>query len=168
MEERPKINLKLSSMDKIIELLAWLFLLAIWGLTISSYSFLPDKIPIHYNGFGQVDGLGNKITIFTLPLISSIIFAGMTIINKFPHLFNYPINITQNNALQQYTNATRMIRSLKLVIVFVLGLIAWETIQVAHENNEGLGIWFLPLTLGLIFVPLLYFLLKSFKKRSND
>jgi len=163
MSKRPKLKLELTTFDKTLEILGWTSILAIWVLTITNYTNLPDTIPIHYNGAGQADGFGGKATILTLPLIATVLFVGMTILNKFPHIFNYPTNITQDNALRQYTNATRMIRYLKFIIVIIFGLIAFKTIQNANGQADGLGIWFLPLTLGLIFIPLTYFVVKSFK-----
>jgi len=112
MEARPKIKLELTTADTTIEIVGWFLIVAVWGLTITNYSNLPDTIPIHYNGAGQADGFGGKATILTLPLIATILFIGVTILNKFPHVFNYPTNITQDNAFRQYTNATRLIRYL--------------------------------------------------------
>ena len=163
MEERPRIKLELNTVDKAFEIIGWLLIISVWGFTVKNYANLPETIPTHYNGAGQADGFGGKATILTLPLIATVLFVGLTILNKFPHIFNYPINITQDNALRQYTNATRMIRYLKLIIVVIFGLIAFKTIQNANEQADGLGIWFLPMTLGLIFIPLIYFVVKSFK-----
>lgn len=163
MNERPKIKLDLTTTDKTFEILGWVSILAIWILTITNYANLPDTIPIHYNGAGQADGFGGKGTILTLPLISTVLFVGMTILNKYPHTFNYPTNITADNALRQYTNATRMIRYLKFIIVVIFGLIALQTFRNVNGQTNGLGVWFLPLTLGLIFIPLIYFVVKSFK-----
>ena len=165
MEERPKMILELTIADKLFEIVGWLLIAVIWGLTIKNYSNLPETIPTHYNGAGQADGFGGKATILTLPLISTVLFIGLTILNKFPHLFNYPTNITQANAFRQYTNATRLIRYLKLIIVFIFGFIAFKTIQIANGETDGLGVWCLPLTLGLIFIPTIYFLINSFKTK---
>lgn len=164
MEERPIIKLELTTADKTFEIIGWLLIISLWGLIITKYAHLPETIPTHYNGAGQADGFGGKTTILTLPLIATILFVGMTILNKFPHIFNYPSNITQDNALRQYTNATRMIRYLKLIIVIIFGLIAFKTIQNSNGQANGLGIWFLPMTLGLIFIPLIYFVAKSLKR----
>jgi uncharacterized membrane protein len=161
MEERPKIKLELTTADKTFEIIGWLLVISVWGLTITNYANLPETIPTHYNGAGQADGFGGKATILTLPLIATVLFVGLTILNKFPHIFNYPTNITQDNALRQY--ATRMIRYLKLIIVVIFGLIEFKTIQNANGQADGLGIWFLPMTLGLIFIPLIYFVVKLFK-----
>ena len=132
-------------------------------LTIKNYSNLPDTIPTHYNGAGQADGFGGKSTIFTMPLASTILFIGLTILNKFPNIFNYPTNITQGNAFIQYTNATRLIRYFKLILVIIFGFITFKTIQNVKGEVDGLGVWFFPITIGLIFIPLIYFILKSSK-----
>lgn len=163
MNDRPKIKLELTTIDKAFEIIGWTSILAIWVLTITSYTNLPDTIPIHYNSAGYADGFGGKATILTLPLIATILFIGMTILNKFPHIFNYPTNITADNAFRQYTNATRLIRYLKFTIVIIFGLIELRTIRNVNGQTNGLGIWFFPLTIGLIFIPLTYFVIKSFK-----
>lgn len=164
MEERPKVKIELTIADKTFEIIGWLLIISVWGLTITNYANLPDTIPNHYNGAGQADGFGGKETILTLPLIATVLFVGLTVLNKFPHILNYPTSITQDNALRQYTNATRMIRYLKLIIVVIFEIIIFKTIQNAN-GEEGLGICFLPLTLGLIFIPLSYFLVKSLKDK---
>ena len=87
--------------------------------------------------------------------------------NKYPHVFNYQSEITDENALHQYTNATRLIRFLKLTIVIIFGLIVFRTIQNVSGNADGLGTWFLPLTLGMIFIPIIYFLMIRRPPRST-
>lgn len=126
MNGRPKIKLELTTIDKVVEILGWVSILAIWVLIVTNYTSLPDTIPIHYNSSGQTDGIGRKGTILTLPLIATALFAGLTILNKFPHIFNYPASITENNALRQYTNATRLIRYLKFIIVVIFGIMALQ------------------------------------------
>lgn len=162
---RPKIRIELTTTDKVVEILGWITLLSIWVLTVTSYPNLPDTIPIHYNGAGKADGFGSKINMLMLPFIATILFVGMTIANKFPHVFNYPTKITKENAFRQYTNATRMMRFLKLILVVLFSLIAFKTIQGTRGQSAGLGIWFLPLTMGLIFIPLTYFIVKSFRTK---
>ncbi len=164
-EERPKLKIQLTPTDHVIELLGWGVLLALWVWTGTSYSSLPDTIPTHFNAAGEADGFGRKVSIVGLPVIATLLYIGLTVLNRFPHIFNFPTPITQGNALRQYTNATRMIRYLKLILVLVFTGISYQTIQQANGTSEGLGIWFLPLTLGLIFMPLLYFVIKSFQTK---
>jgi uncharacterized membrane protein len=167
MDERPKIKLDLTKTDKVIEFTGWTLLIGTWVLAILSFSHLPESIPTHFNGAGEADGFGEKTNIFVLPIIGMVLFIGMTMINKNPHIFNYPKAITNKNALSQYSNATRMIRVLKLIIVFVFGLILVMTLQNTNGNADGLGTWFLPLTIGLFIIPTLYFLIKSMRIKAN-
>ena len=160
-EERPKLKIQLTSTDQIFELLGWGVLLALWVWTGTSYSSLPDTIPTHFNAAGEADGFGRKASIVSLPLIATLLYVGLTILNRVPHIFNFPTPVTQDNALKQYTNATRMIRFLKLILVLVFAGISFQTIQQANGKADGLGSWFLPLTLALIFMPLIYFVIKS-------
>jgi uncharacterized membrane protein len=164
-EERPKLKIQLSPMDQVFELLGWGVLLALWVWTVSSYSSLPDSIPTHFNAAGEADDFGRKASIVRLPVIATLLYIGLTLLNRFPHIFNFPTPITQDNALRQYTNATRMIRNLKLILVLVFAGISFQTIKQANGEAAGLGVWFLPVTLGAIFLPLLYFVIKSIKEK---
>ena len=167
MGGRPKVKLDLTNTDKVIEFTGLTLLIGIWILAILSFSDLPESIPTHFNGAGEADGFGERTNIFVLPIIGTILFIGLTLLNKNPHIFNYPKTITNENALNQYSNATRMIRVLKLIIIFVFGLILVRTLQNTNGNADGIGTWFLPLTIGLFVIPTLYFLIKSMKINSN-
>jgi hypothetical protein len=37
-----------------------------------------------------------------------------------------------------------------------------------NGQTKGLGVWFLALTLGMIFIPLIYFVVKSFKTTKQE
>lgn len=163
MDEKPVIKLKLTQTDKILEVISSIALIAFWLMAILSYSKLPDLIPIHYNGLGEVDNYAGKKSIFLLPIIGTLIFLILTFVVKYPETLNYPTKITVENAERQYANSTRRIRFLKLLIILVFLLIDFKTIQTALGISEGLGIWFLPLILGLIFIPMGYYSYKSYK-----
>jgi hypothetical protein len=40
--------------------------------------------------------------------------------------------------------------------------------QNAKGEADGLGVWFLPLTMGLIFIPLIYFVMNSLKNNNGN
>ncbi len=166
MNHKPTIQVSLSLTDKILELSGWLCVLVFWLLVVISYNKLPDSIPIHYNLSGKADSFGDKTFILTLPLIATLLFAALSRLNKFPHIFNYPVSITDENAVMYYTKTTRFIRYYKVIIVLIFGLLAFMTIQHANGTESGLQPWFFPLTAALLFIPVISFLLTSFLRKT--
>ena len=165
MEERPKITIELTDTDKIIEMTSWLLLRAIWVFTIMKYTELPDIIPVHYDGTGHVNEFGDKATIIFLPAIGTIMAIGLTVLNKYPHVFNYLKKITPENALEQYTNATRMIRFLNLSTTLVIGIVVLMIVTDSSKETvePGGGIMLVILISAIIFLPLLYFTVKALR-----
>jgi len=160
MENRPIIKLELTTIDRMLEIIGSTFVLVIWIITLTNYFKLPEIIPIHFNAAGEADGFGNKTNIFLFPVIATIIYAGLTIINRYPHLFNFPTKITEENAMRQYIIATQMVRYLKLMVVVIFGFIVFKTVQNANGQAVGIGSWFLLISLGIIFIPMIYSIIK--------
>jgi len=161
---RPKIKLQLSFSDKIFELIGWILLTALWIFTIVNYYTLPKTIPIHFDFSGNPDRYGDKSNMLVLAIIPTVLFFAMTILNKYPHIFNYPVKITPENAPRQYSLATRMIRYLKIIIVLIFGVISIQTTRNALGEINGIGTWILSLVITLSFIPVIYFSAQVFKK----
>ncbi len=161
MRKNIKINIEKTGIDKSLDIISLFLLIIIWLITIINYRNLPSMIPIHYNAMGVVDNNGSKIIILSLPLIATFLYILMTIATRFPYLFNYPVKITLENAKQQYTISVRLIKFLKISILIIFSLIEIQTIQIAQGNSDRLGVWFLPFSLGLIFIPLFLYIKSS-------
>ncbi len=166
MGSRPKIKLTLSPFDIKLELISKIFLMLMWGITVYTFLKLPNIIPIHFNGAGKADGYGNKLTILILPIIATIIYVGITQLNKYPHIFNYITKITEDNAQKQYSIATRMLRFLKLGIIIIFSVIVLSTYLTTIGVVSGLGYWFLPFTYALLLIPTIIGISKSLKKNN--
>jgi hypothetical protein len=82
------------------------------------------------------DEFGNKTTLIILPVISIITYAGLTFLNKFPYIFNFPVKVTEQNRLLLYRNATRMVRWIKLIICLLFAVIVWQQIRIINRLNN--------------------------------
>jgi uncharacterized membrane protein len=153
MEVRPKIKLTLSPFDKALDRLSKCFLLLLLGLTVYSLWKLPSIIPIHYGDSGHADKYGKKVTLLIYPILGTIIYVVLGQIGKYPEIFNYITKITADNAPQQYGQATRVIRLLKLAISIIFVLIVLFTNLTTIGITDGLGRWFLPTVVALILIP---------------
>ncbi len=154
-----KTKLLLSPFDMLIERWSWASLFVLWGFSFYCYFTLPNIIPTHFNVFGEVDGVGSKVSIFILPLISTTITVLLTILNSYPHVFNYPTPVTAQNAEKQYRNATRLLRVLKLLGILIFIIISALVYLKATQKIETIGNWFLPLVSILVFVPVLIYVI---------
>jgi len=113
MKARHKIKKILTQFDRTLKIGGIILLTMVWALAILNYLKATGTAPIHFNLSGQPDGYGSKTTLLFIPIISTIIYLAFTQINKFPYIYNYTTNITEENAKRQYTIATKMVRILK-------------------------------------------------------
>jgi uncharacterized membrane protein len=167
MAERPIIKLEWSAMDKIMEGLGFLSLALLLTLLIYFYPELPDRIPRHYDSSGQVTAYGGKGMIWLMPIMGLIIYAGLFLLNKVPHIFNYPTTITPENAEKQYRRATRMIRTLNLTIAFIFLYLTYSTIQTGLGVQEGLSEFFMGVAMGLLIAIIVIYLVWSLKTKKG-
>ncbi|MBK9107573.1 MAG: hypothetical protein IPM92_04115 [Saprospiraceae bacterium] len=79
---------------------------------------MPDIIPIHYHLEGRANGFEAKVYILILLFIATVLFIGPTIANNFHLVFSDPLEISSDKTVRQYTNATRMIGYLLVLIHF--------------------------------------------------
>lgn len=149
--DRPIIKLPLTGYEKILEILSGLGVLFCVIITVAAWRIIPAEIPTHFGGTGTPDSWGGKESLVLLPVGSIILYALLTVINKYPHTFNYPWRITEENAKRQYLNARYLLALLKTEIILVFAYIQLMTILVALGKARGLGSLFLPVFLVIIF-----------------
>lgn len=165
---RPVIKIPLTPIDILIEMGVWVTLLVLWWFVIMYFDNLPNKIPTHFDFTGKIDSYGSKSSLWGLPLMASIIIIGISILNRFPHIFNYPTTITPTNAYSLYASATRLLRVLKWSIAIIFLFIAIMVIQKATGSNADLGQWIMPTVLFIVIMPVIVFLIYVSKQRLKE
>ncbi|MEM8893775.1 MAG: DUF1648 domain-containing protein [Bacteroidota bacterium] len=159
MSQRPKLNLPLTSLDWLYEGAAVIVMaFFVWSL-LDSYADLPETIPTHFNHKGEADGFSSKSSLWLLPGIAFATYLGLIVVNRMPHKFNYPIDITEENAAYQYRLATRMIRVINLSVVVIFYLVAREILLAGFESQGGMGGFLLPIILLLTLFPIIVYLI---------
>lgn len=141
--ERPKISVPFKTVDVVIELASIALLLLMWGHLIVEYFDLPDTIASHFNAKGEPDGYSNKIFLWALPAFATVMYVGLFILNRYPHLHNYMVNITEENALVQYRFSTRLLRIVNFLCCLLFAYINYKIIEGAKSHNTNLGLGFL-------------------------
>ena len=158
--DRPKIKVPYESVDYVMELICIALLIIMWAYAFIEYSTLPDIIPTHFNSAGIADNYGSKSTIFIMPVIGSLVYLLLFIVNMYPHIHNYSVNITLENALKNYRFSTRFLRTVNVLMCLLFAYITYHIVESATSSETGIGSFFLPVIIGIsVLLPVfgLYF-----------
>jgi len=155
---RPVLKIPRSPLENVTEVLAVLGIIVHALILFYYWSALPDVIPTHFGISGEADGWGSKNTLFVLLVMSVFLYVMMTVLNFFPHIFNYTVEITEKNARAQYSNARSMLNIIKVEMVYLFAYLTWGTVQVALGNASGLDVRIMIIAIILISVSPLYFI----------
>lgn len=139
----------------------------IWLSVFVYYPDLPNEIPTHFNGRGQADAFGSKQSIWILMGVFSSIFIGIYILNKYPHLHNYTVKITEENALKNYRFSTRVLRVVNFLNLLLLAYILKTMMTPYEKQSTAFGGWFLPTIMIGSLVLIIYIFVKANKINSK-
>jgi hypothetical protein len=88
-------------------------------------------------------------------------FLGMRALYPYPHLFNYTVEITPENAERQYRGGVKLLRAVNTLAIAMFAYLTYATIQVALGQQQGLGTWSTWLFLAGIFGVMAYYWYQS-------
>lgn len=160
--DRPKIKVPFEPIDIIIESISIVLLILLIIYTLLSYQDLPDSIPTHFNSRGEADDFGSKTILIFLPILVIVLYIGLFILNKYPHIHNYMLNITEENALKNYRFSTKIVRYTNLFMAIVFMLVQYMIVESSHGRSFSFENWFVPVILGVSFiVPIILIIYQS-------
>jgi len=163
---RPKISVPFKPYDLLLEIGSLTLLILIWVHTFMSYGDLPETVPTHFNGAGEADSFGDKAFIFLLPLVTTVLYIGLFFLSKKPHLHNYMVNITEENAPRFYRFSVTVLRIVNFLCVLMFAYINYQIITGAQTGQTSLGKGFLFVVLGAsLLLPLLLLFFQNKIKR---
>ncbi len=160
----PKIKIKSDQLDRVLDGLSIASLLFLILTLFSYYRDLPETIAIHFDGAGEADGYGEKDNILILGGVGIVLFISLYTLSFFPHLYNYPVAITADNASRQYKLGVKLMKALNLFTTGLFTYLTYSTIQTALGNWDGPGIWFLPVTMTFTTVLIVTYLVMANRK----
>jgi uncharacterized membrane protein len=141
---RPILRLAPTQGDRIAGALATTALAVLIGALIWAWPNLPARVPVHFGSSGSPDGWGPKSFLFLLPGVASIVHLSLSLLARYPHVYNYLWQITAKNAERQYLLAASMLRWLRTWILVGFTYLQCAQISVALGGSAGLGEWWAP------------------------
>ena len=148
ISNRPKIKVPFQSIDIVFECISITLIVLMWLYLLTEYPNLPDTVASHFNANGEPNDYGSKTFILILPAVATLMYLVFFNVNRYPHLHNYFINITEENALKNYRFSTRIVRIAGMLTLILLAYITFQIVNGAKQETFSLGNWFLPVVIG--------------------
>ncbi|MFC9540409.1 DUF1648 domain-containing protein [Lysinibacillus sp. NPDC056959] len=152
---RPVLKLPKTTYEKIWDyiggglfVLSILYIFVMWGK-------LPEEIPAHFNGAGEVDRWGSKIELFILPFIGLFLCIFLGFLERVPHTHNYPARLNESNVEAFYLNSRKILNEVKNLCLILFAAISFQMVRIALGEVENLGWWFLPIVLIGTAIPII-------------
>jgi len=162
-DKKPKLDIPYSWTERLLLAATFIVFAGSVAHLIVEWADLPAKVPAHYNAKGEIDRWGSKWELAILPAIGLALIAGMTILSRYPHLYNYPVRITEENAAAQYALARRLIAWINLELAMIFACIGWMSVQAAKSGSDGMGLWVIPVILFVVLGTVVFYFVRALR-----
>ena len=152
------MKLKYTKFQIALETIGLLLLVGMIVFVYTQWNQIPQQVPMHYNAMGEIDSWGSKYEIFFLPAISILLYVFITAVSFFPHIWNVPVKITDENKEGVYISTKDLLLFLKVEILTSFFYINYHTV-----TAQPLPIIFLPVFMIIIFGTLIFFIVRTIR-----
>ena len=153
-----KGKFKYTKFQIVVEFIALFILLAMFVYPILVWNTIPDQIPGHYNGVGEIDRWGDKKELLIIPIISIGPYLLLTAVVHYPSAWNIPVTVTQKNIAKVGQCIRSMVILMKAEVMLLFFYLTYHGIQA-----KPLSPYFLSVVLTVIFGTLLFFFIRLYK-----
>lgn len=151
---------KKTTFSKIANLISLLSVVGIVLYIIITWKDIPDMIPGHYNIAGEIDKYSSKNSIWIILVVQILLFTMMSVLERFPNIWNTGVKITDKNREVVYTTLRNMQTYLKMMIMLYFSYMTFQSIAGERLNSISVFVFLI-----LVFGGMAIFLAKIFKSR---
>jgi len=144
-------------------------LIALAGLVFSAavvadfYSRLPERIATHFNGAGVANGFGARSTLWVLVGIAVLLYSTLSVINVVPPIVNLKRPLAPEREKVVLAESMAMVGWIKAEVCWMFAYICLAMVRNGMGMQVGLGRWFLPVTLVVVFGTTGFYLARIFR-----
>jgi uncharacterized membrane protein len=100
---------------------------------------LPARIPTHFDLAGNPNGWGSPSSLQIFAFAGVAIYLFITVVARFPSVFNYPVRVTESNRNRLQGMALDMIAWLKAELICLFTWIQWAIVEAARHSHNSLS-----------------------------
>lgn len=153
------MKVKKSKYDVFSDVVSVLCIVGVILYLVLTWDKIPNEIPGHYNGAGEIDKITSKSSLIVLQIVTIIMYIFLSIIENIPQIWNTGgVEITEQNKELVYRTSKNLLVSVKMIIV-----VAFSYLTINSSKGTNLPIAFTPIFLIIIFGTVIYFTIKLLK-----
>lgn len=164
-KQRPVLHLSRSPLDMGLEVVALLGVVVCCWIAFQSWDSLPETIPLHFGLSGEPNGWGSKATILILPAVAVLLEIVLTVVDRYPHTWNYPVPIKEENAKTQYQIGRSLLAWVKAELSWQLAILFWLQVQVALGKAQVFNTGIVFGMMALLFGTIAWYLWRAYAAR---
>jgi hypothetical protein len=121
--------------------------------TLRAWPTLPESVPLHFGFNGRPDAWGGAGSLAVLLALSWGLYLALSLVQRIPHHYNYPVPVTAENARRLYLLGRQLVFGLKLILMAAFAVLICAIVMIARGQLRSLSVWYLPgvlLSVGLV------------------
>ena len=157
------IKIERNALDILESIVSILSIVGVAVYLILAWKTIPDQIPGHYNALGEVDRWSNKSELIVLPIISVLLYGLITLIERYPQIWNTGVRVTEENRAAVY----RLLKSM-IAVVKMFTLLMFASLTMISSLGLNLPMWYLLVFLVVLFGTIVYFIVRLTRLRKAN
>jgi uncharacterized membrane protein len=105
---------------------------------------LPESVPTHFGLGGRPDAWGRADSLGFLLALSLAFYVALSLVQRIPHLYNYPVPVTAENARRLYLLGRQLVLAMKVIVSGSFAALFCAIVMIARGQLTSLSVWFLP------------------------
>ena len=152
------MQLKRNMLDYSMEMLCLLALIATAAYFIVMWPYIPEQIPVHFDGIGRIDAYGSKGTLLFLYAVTWGMYLFLSFVQKSPASWNTGVRSGMQDKKRSYIVITHLTSTMKALVVLI-----FTYITVRSSRSLDLGPWFTWISVGTVMCNLIYWMIRYTK-----
>lgn len=132
---------------------------AVWDF----YSRLPEQIATHFNAEGIANGFGARSTLWVLVGIAVLLYVTLSAVEGIRGVVNLKKPLAPEREKIVLLESMEMVGWLKVEVCWMFAYLCLAMVRNGMGLQVGLGWWFLPVTLTVVFGTCAIYLVRIFR-----
>lgn len=152
--------LNLPFWDQIIEILSFAALVLLWVMTYHFQHIGAELVAENYDFFQNPSEYWATKMTYTLPIVATILYVGLTIYNTKTYYVNLMVVDSEEKAEKLRKINQKFYRWVKLMVILVFIFIEYFSFQSGSGYGSGIPQWYIIVFPLLLFAPVIYFFIE--------